>query len=114
MRPPVRRRILEIGKWLRANGESIYGTHRTRLGKLPFGWATANETTLFLHVLRWPAAGKLIVEGLHDRVAEVRLLAGGQKLTFRQAGDRLTIDVPAEAPDTVDTVLACRIAPPPR
>jgi alpha-L-fucosidase len=102
--PQARERILQIGDWLARNGASVYGTHRTRLGRLPFGWATANETTLFLHVLSWPKDGAIRVEGLFDEVERAALLDGEKQLQFRQNADVLIVELPATAPDPVDTV----------
>lgn len=106
--PAVRERILQIGEWLKVNGESVYDTHRTRLGWQPWGWATANSNTLFLHVTRWPGR-ELRLEGLNDHVAAARLLRGGTALEFAQTGNVLTIALPAAAPDPVDTVIALSI-----
>jgi hypothetical protein len=100
--------LAQVGDWLKVNGASIYGTHRTHLGAQPWGWTTANDTTLFLHVLRWPGT-KLTVPDLYDRVTAVSLLAGGGKLPFIQQGDTLTVTLPTTAPDPVDTVIAVRI-----
>jgi alpha-L-fucosidase len=106
---PVRERIQQIGAWLKVNGASVYGTHRTRLGAQPWGWATANDTTLYLHVFTWPKDGVLTVTGLHDRVTGVRLLTAGTRLQYQHNGNTLTITLPAEAPDPVDTVIAVRV-----
>jgi alpha-L-fucosidase len=106
--PAVRERILQIGEWLKVNGESVYGTHRTRLGWQPWGWATANSNTLFLHVTLWPGR-ELRLEGLNDHVATARLLQGCTALEFAQAGSMLTIALPVTAPDPVDTVIALSI-----
>lgn len=101
-------RLEEIGEWLKKNGESIYGTHRTRFGRQNFGWTTANDTTLYLHIIDWPGS-ILTLEGLSDKVADVRLLAGSKNLRFKQSGDILTIQLPMERPDPVDTVVAVGI-----
>ncbi|MHB9130550.1 MAG: alpha-L-fucosidase [Armatimonadota bacterium] len=97
-----------VGDWLRVNGESIYGTHRTHLGSQSFGWTTANGTTLFLHVLRWPGQS-LVLNDFYDRATEVYLLTTKAKLPFKQEGDTLTVTLPATAPDPVDTVIAVRV-----
>ena len=101
--------LKQVGEWLKVNGESIYGTHRTKLGRQAFGWTTANDTTLFLHVLNWPG-GKLVLEDLYDEAAEVYLLADKAKLPFTQERSTLTITLPQEAPDPADTVIAVRVA----
>ncbi len=100
--------LKQAGDWLRVNGESVYGTHRTHLGRQPFGWTTANATTLFLHVFNWPGRA-LAVPDLYDKATNVYLLVGKTKLPFRQEGTTLSVELPAAAPDPVDTVIAVTV-----
>lgn len=44
-------RLKEIGEWLRANGESIYGTTAGDLEEQPWGVTTRNGNALYLHIL---------------------------------------------------------------
>ena len=101
--------LAKAGDWLRVNGESVYATHRTHLGRQPWGWTTANDTTLFLHVLDWPGR-RLALPDLYDRATAVYLLNGKTKLAYRQEGTTLTVRLPAAAPDPVDTVIAVTVA----
>ncbi len=107
IQPEFQERLLEIGKWMKVNGEAIYGTTYGPLQTLPFGKTTAKGKTVYLHVFDWPQ-GKLEVPGLKAKVAKVTLLAGKKALKFDQAGDKLAIDVPAQAPDPHASVLAIR------
>ncbi|MEK7404607.1 MAG: alpha-L-fucosidase, partial [Acidobacteriota bacterium] len=93
IQPEFEERLLGIGAWLKVNGESIYGT---TYGPLPN--TTAKGGTVYLHVFDWPK-GELDLVGLSQKVREVTLLADGKKLPFRRQGDRLTIQLPAAAPD---------------
>ena len=43
-------RLQGIGRWMRQNGESIYGTTATELGEQPWGVSTQKDKRLFLHV----------------------------------------------------------------
>lgn len=107
IQPEFEERLRGIGAWLKVNGEAIYGTAAGPLQNLPFGCSTANGKTIYLHVFDWPE-GNLEVPGVRARVRQVRLLAGGQALKFKQQGDRLSIQVPPQAPDPHATVLAVR------
>ncbi|MGO4270505.1 alpha-L-fucosidase, partial [Paenibacillus sp. TAF58] len=49
-----------IGRWLKQNGESIYGTQGSPIGKMPWGRCTTKGHKLFLHIWDWPAYGELI------------------------------------------------------
>lgn len=106
IRPEFTERLLAMGAWLKVNGDSIYGTTYGPLQNLSFGRSTRKDKTVYLHVFDWPTSGKLQVEGLDARVASVHLLAGDQRLTFSKKGDKLEIDVPQQAPDPNDSVLA--------
>lgn len=44
-------RLKEMGEWLRANGESIYGTTAGDIEEQPWGVTTRNGNALYLHIL---------------------------------------------------------------
>jgi alpha-L-fucosidase len=73
-----------IGRWMNENGNSIYGTHRSPLAPQAWGETTLKGNVLYLHVLNWPANGKIQIGAL--------------------PGDPV-INVPPVAPDPVDSVL---------
>ena len=107
IQPEFEERLRAIGEWLRVNGESIYGTTYGPLQNLTFGRTTAKGTTIYLHVFEWPR-GNVELSGLTRQVSGVRLLAGGKPLKYRQAGETLTIEVPAQPPDPHVSVLAIK------
>src|SRR5260370_39682340 len=72
------------GKWMSANGASIYGPQRTPLAPEAWGETTLKGNTLYLHVFDWPRDGKLVEGGVQDEV---------------------TLKVPARAPDAIDSVI---------
>jgi alpha-L-fucosidase len=47
-------RLAEVGKWMKTNGDAIYGTTASPWRKTPFdGRATVKGDTLYLHVFNW-------------------------------------------------------------
>ena len=68
----------EIGKWMKANGEAIYGTTASPTAAARVGpdspRKSADGTTLYLHVFDWPADGKLPV-AVDNEVVGCSLLA---------------------------------------
>jgi len=50
-----------IGTWMRANGDSIYGTQRTPLATFAWGETTVKGKTLYLHVFEWPRDGEFVI-----------------------------------------------------
>lgn len=110
-------RLAAIGKWMKVNGESIYGTSASPIPAPPWGRLTTKQgqngaTTLYLHVLNWPKDGKLTVPEIQNKVREARLLATGEKLAtlpsdIKEGG--IIVDVPQAAVDPVDTVIAVEV-----
>jgi alpha-L-fucosidase len=109
IQPEFAERLRAMGKWLKVNGDSIYGTTYGPLQNLPFGKTTAKGGTVFLHVFDWPSAGTLQLSGLRGTLSAVSLLATGEKLQFKQDSSGVTISVPPAAPDQNDSVI--RIEP---
>ncbi|HTI07618.1 MAG TPA: alginate lyase family protein [Puia sp.] len=96
-----------IGKWMDKNGESIYGTTASLLPFQNWGVSTVKGNKCYLHVFNWPADGKLYVGGLISDVTRIYLLAARQTvLHSRRLNERdIVIDLPRQAPDTVNTVI---------
>jgi alpha-L-fucosidase len=100
-----------IGAWMKVNGKSIRGTVRSPLPVQAWGESTLAGRTLYLHVLQWPAGGRLVVGGLRSRVKRAALLADpARALATEREGDHdLVVRVPAVAPDAVDSVVALEL-----
>lgn len=107
IQPEFAERLRAMGRWLKVNGDSIYGTTYGPLQNLPFGKSTAKGKTVYLHVFDWPMGSRLQFE-LRASVAEARLLATREKLRFHQDGPELAIEVPAKAPDRYDSVIVMK------
>jgi len=110
------RSMQAIGKWMRTNGESIYGTTASPFEKLPWGRATKKAarggTTIYLHVFEWPKDGKLAVPGLKNRIESATVLATGKRLQATSNAGELVIDLPETAPDNVSSTIVLRIKGP--
>ena len=105
-------RLAAIGKWMKVNSESIYGTTASPLGKLPWGRCTAKPGKLYLHVFDWPTNLKLEVPGLKNQVTKAYLLSDKKRTTLsvrRELKDKIAIKIPREAPDAVNTVVVLEI-----
>jgi alpha-L-fucosidase len=110
---PSIERLAEIGKWMKVNSESIYGTTASPFKELSWGRCTTklsgDEATLYLHVFDWPADGKLIVPGLKNTVQEAHLLATHSKLKTSASADGVVVSVPGAAPDRISSTIVLRI-----
>lgn len=97
-----------IGKWLKVNGESIYGTQRTNLPIQPWGVTTLKGDTLYAHVYHWPSNGKLVIGGLRSDIKKGWCIAN-KKVSVkynRLNADDYELTLPAKAPDSMNTVIA--------
>ena len=107
---PCVERLRDMGRWLKTNGDAIYGTAAGPFAHLSWGVATRKADKLYLHVFDWPKDGQLRVP-LQNAARAAWLLGGpGQKLAVTREAERLVIAVPAAAPDAVDSVVVLELA----
>ena len=106
---PCIERLKDIGAWLKVNGESIYGTTASPFSYLSWGAATRNGNILYLHISDWPDNSKLHVP-ITSKVHSAALLEHpDEPLSFATEKERIVIDIPAEAPDPVATVIVLKL-----
>jgi alpha-L-fucosidase len=131
---PEQKILLEIGRWLRVNGEAVYGTRPwrvygegpTRVVEGPFADTkrkpftgedirfTVRGETLYAIALAWPETGKLLIRSLPSgagvmQVKGVSLLGYGGKLAWKQGARGLEVTMPAARP--CDYAFALKIVP---
>jgi len=104
-------RLLEMGQWLKINGDAIYGSKASPFTqKFDWGRCTRKGNTLYLMVFDWPKDTKLSIP-LATPVSKVYLLSDPSKpLTTSVEDAALTISLPAEAPDKIASVIAVECA----
>ena len=123
---PSQDNLRAVGRWLKVNGEAIYGA-----GPTPFGaelgspdstkkdkngnpvfvaatdWrCTTKPGKVFIHLFKWPAA-PFELSGVKDKVRKAYLLADRKhaSLRLKQEGDRVTVSLPQKAPGEIASVL---------
>jgi alpha-L-fucosidase len=131
---PEQEMLLEIGRWLRVNGEAIYSTRPwgvygegpTRVVEGPFADTkrkpftgadirfTTRGDTLYAIALAWPESGKLVIKSLaaggnRPHVKDVSLLGHDGRLGWKQTAQGLEVTLPAVRP--CDHAFALRINP---
>jgi alpha-L-fucosidase len=120
----VQQVLLDVGGWLKVNGDAIYGTRPWRIfGEGPteikagsfhdtdtaqytpqdFRFTTRNGS-LYAIEMAWPINGEAVIRSLRGdivgtrRVSTVSLLGTTVKLSFAQQADGLHIQIPAKNP----------------
>jgi len=118
LQPEQVERLLATGEWLAANGDAIYGTRPWEIaeattdagGDLRF---TARNGDLYATFLGQPAAGPHRLDGLTAADGtEVRVVATGRPLEWRQEGTALTLHIPDGVPS--QPAHSLRISPAPQ
>lgn len=115
-----------VGRWLKVNGEAIYGAgptpfgdelgapDKTRMDKkgnpvfvMATDWrCTTKPGKLYIHLFKWPGASFEVAK-VSGKVSKAYLLADAshKSLKVQQSGDHVTVALPAAAPDRIDSVL---------
>ena len=95
--------LLKIGAWLKANGESIYGTRGGPFEPGLWGASTERADKVYVHVLAWP--GEILrLPGMNHAVRSAHLLKGGE-VQWKQAANSVEISVPTAQRDPLDTII---------
>jgi len=122
--------LRRVGKWLKVNGESIYGAGKTPWGEelekpntrwtvQPADWTPGQPGRLYLHLFKYPTP-----QGSDGN--RVLLTAGGLKCKFKRtymladpersplvmvllADGFLSVNLPDKAPDELDSVLCVEV-----
>ena len=107
-------RLEQMGRWMEAYGESIYGTQASPFDKPSWGRCTQKKlangnTRLYLHVFEWPKNGRLIVPGLVSKPIKASLMGEGRELATEAGGTFVAVSVPEEMPNKIATVIALEI-----
>jgi alpha-L-fucosidase len=116
---PSQDNLREVGRWLKVNGEAVYGA-----GPTPFGdelgtpnpgvkdkqgnqtytaktdWrCTTKPGKLYITLFKWPA-GSFELDKVKGKVKKAYLLAdtGHSALKVKQEGEKVTVSLPATAP----------------
>lgn len=112
--PQATERLKAIGRWMKTNSESIYGTTASPFATLDWGRCTkkvnADGALLYLHVFKWPEDGKLMVPGLKNKVQQAYLMADQKTLKTATADSGIVVFLPQKAPDDIDSVVALKVS----
>ena len=99
-------RLAEMGVWLSANGESIYGTRGGPLPPQSWGVTTQKKDTVFLHVLA-DADRIIALPDFGKKIATITLL-DGTPVEYEKTRLGLLIKLPEKGRDPYDTVLVVK------
>jgi len=103
-------RLREMGRWLRANGEAIYGSQRATGLLSDYGWTRKGEDYYF-SIFNWPGK-ELVLPLMKSDVRSATILATGQKAKIRRGSNGRVIlyDLPENPPDEFISTIRFRFA----
>jgi alpha-L-fucosidase len=110
----IEQRLLNMGEWLKINGESIYGCKAFDLSKDLHDWGHItykqigpDKHWLYLHIYNWPIDQKISLTGVTTPPAHIYQLADKQKTKLEYSFDEVmtTIRLPQGQPDPYISVL---------
>jgi len=115
-----------VGRWLKVNGDAIYGAGPTPFGKelgavdpdgpkdkkgnppfkIAMDWrCTTKPGKLYIHLFKWPGAS-LELSDVPGSVSKAYMLADkGKSLKVSQSGGKVAVALPAAQPDKIDSVV---------
>jgi len=107
--------LMDAGKWLAVNGESIYGTTS---GGPSVRWnsdikmITAKPGTLYLHLFKWPDDNKIYLNDFTKKIGKVYLLADLEKKSLKTDVHSLgvMIHLPDKAADSINSVVVIKFS----
>ncbi len=109
IQPEFVARLAEVGRWLDANGRTIYGTRGGPIAPRPWGVTTRNGDTVYVHVLDW--RDQLLALPLPSRrVKSARLFATGRPVGHTLVKDGLLLHLDRATLDPIDTIVVLELA----
>ncbi len=100
-------RFMEIGHWLKHNGESIYSTRGGPYKPGTWGVSTRKDNRIYVHIVDW-SSDPLVLPALGKTIISSWVLTGGEVSVVQTAGD-VTIDVPDYYRKDIDTIIVLEL-----
>ena len=96
-------RLLQMGDWLRVNGDAIYGTRLYSKKSQEGVYYTKKGDDVYAIINRFPFGSQVLELVDYDAALKAELLGSDAELTVVDNGGKAEIVFPAINPDTVDS-----------
>lgn len=108
IQPEFVERLQETGKWMKANGESIYGTRGGPVTPQPWGVTTQREDTVYVHLFDEKLPAEVLLPDLGEKQISASVLGSGEKVDTATSGTGLLLKTTDLKPDACDTVVVLK------
>lgn len=99
-RPEEKNLAAEIGRWMKRNGEAVYGCGYAGWEKQPWGYYTRKGNDVYMTVFNVPYSRHLTVATPKGtKVVKATLLGGKDTPVTETARNQYNVDVPEKTPD---------------
>ena len=99
--------LREIGKWLRLNGESIYGTSQGPINPSDEIVSTMNGEFIYIHLLA--NKNTYFIEGFNPKIKTIRYLKSNNKVQYQKTKSGLIISIDSNELNEIDTILKLEV-----
>lgn len=104
IQPEHQELLKQMGDWLKINGESIYGTRGGPLTARDWGVTTQKGNKVYVHILKW-FDESLVMPAWGKKIKSAKLFADKTPIKFLENEYGITLKIPKEKLDEVDTVI---------
>jgi alpha-L-fucosidase len=108
IQPEFVERLAEVGNWLKANGETVYGTRGGPVAPRPWGVTTQKGARVYVHVLDW--SDPVLSLPRPSRAVKSAVIFGkGKTVPFTLEKDALILHLDPKGFDPIDTILVLEL-----
>ncbi len=108
IQPEFVKRLAEVGEWLKANGETVYGTRGGPVTPRPWGVTTQKGGRVYVHVLDWTDA-VLSLPRPAKSVKSAATFGKAKPVPFTLEKDALLLHLDPKVFDPMDTILVLEL-----
>jgi alpha-L-fucosidase len=90
------------------NGETVYGTNGGPVSPKSWGVTTQKGNKVYVHILSAENSNFLIPD-FGKKIKNIKLFSNGSEIKFKQDGFGITVQVPDDKIDDIDTILIIEI-----
>ena len=101
--------LKKMGKWLKKNGESIYGTRGGPVPNGDWGGMTFKDNKIYVHILNWPKDGsQLVLSAIDKKIIRSKGL-NVKNPVVKQTKEGVEIDIPVKYRNEIDSIIELEI-----